>query len=146
MTIGDNIKRERKKIRLKQSELAEALETDISTISRWENNKNLPNADSIAKIAQKLNVPVSALYGEDEPQGVQQSTPEPGLGLAYWGQVADNMQKLANSGNIDEINAIYSLLNIGFNALAKTRENNSGINITQSNIGRDANIKIERSN
>ena len=63
MTIGDNIKRERKKIRLKQSELAEALETDISTISRWENNKNLPNADSIAKIAQKLNVPVSALYG-----------------------------------------------------------------------------------
>ena len=146
MTIGERIKFLRRRANISQEKLANEIDVHTNTIRKWEKNITAPKTTEITLIAQKLNVPVSALYGEDAPRGVQQSTPEPGLGLAYWGQVADNMQKLANSGNIDEINAIYSLLNIGFNALAKTRENNSGINITQSNIGRDANIKIERGN
>lgn len=108
MSIGDNIKRERKKVRVKQSELAEELQTDISTISRWENNKNLPNAETITKIAHKLNIPVSALY--DEPPQQQEATQTETLGLAYWGEVADNIRKLMNSGDDKKISLIRPLL------------------------------------
>ena len=74
MSIGDNIKRERQKIRMKQTELAEKLETNITTISRWENNKNLPNAETIAKIANIFQVPVSELYDLSQTQEIHTNT------------------------------------------------------------------------
>ncbi len=144
MALGEQLKYLRRRANITQEKLADIIEVHTNTIRKWEKNITAPKFTELTKIADALQVPVSALYGNDVPPAAP--VIQPTLGLAYWGEVAENMQKLANSGNIDEINAIYSLLNIGFNALAKTKENNSGINITQSNIGRDAKINIERSN
>lgn len=53
MSIGDNIRQARGQI--KQSELADMLGVDVSTISRWENNKNVPHGSVLSDIARVLN-------------------------------------------------------------------------------------------
>ena len=68
MSIGENIKKARGHI--KQAELAEMLNVDVSTISRWENNKNVPNGIILQKIAQVLGTSVEFLteyYDETAP-------------------------------------------------------------------------------
>ena len=62
MTIGSNIKYARG--RMRQSELSELINVDISTISRWENDKNIPNGKMLQKIADALNVDISCLSNE----------------------------------------------------------------------------------
>ena len=61
MSIGDNIRKARG--RIKQTDLAEMLDVDVSTISRWENNKNIPNGEILARIAQVLNTSTEFLLG-----------------------------------------------------------------------------------
>lgn len=62
MTIGSNIKHARG--RIKQSELSEMINVDISTISRWENDKNIPSGKMLQKIADALSVDISCLTDE----------------------------------------------------------------------------------
>lgn len=64
MSIGDNIKKARGRIR--QSELADMLNVDVSTISRWENGKNVPNGDTLQRIAQALHTSAAFLLGETD--------------------------------------------------------------------------------
>lgn len=63
MSIGENIKKARG--RMKQSELADMLKVDVSTISRWENDKNVPNSETLQKIAVALRTTGANLLGEN---------------------------------------------------------------------------------
>lgn len=54
MGIGENI-RECRGV-MKQSELAEQLGVNVTTVSRWENGQNAPNSEMIQKIATILGV------------------------------------------------------------------------------------------
>jgi len=62
MTVGNNIKKARGN--MKQAELAEILDVDISTVSRWENDKNVPNSKMLKKIADALKTSTNFLLAD----------------------------------------------------------------------------------
>ena len=59
LSIGENIRFYRGTI--KQDELAEKLGVTPATISRWENNKNIPNGHMLKKMAEIFNIPIDYL-------------------------------------------------------------------------------------
>ena len=69
MDIGERIRNAREKARLTQAELAELVETEANTISRWERGVAGMRAETISKIAAALKISVAYLLGEiDEPR------------------------------------------------------------------------------
>ena len=61
MSIGENIKKARG--RIKQSELAEMLNVDVSTVSRWENGDTVPNTETLKLLSNLYNVSINTLLG-----------------------------------------------------------------------------------
>ena len=66
MKIGEKIKQGRKNNNMNQIELAEKLGINITTLSRWENDKTTPNSDDIEKIAKILNMEASSFFKKNE--------------------------------------------------------------------------------
>lgn len=66
MGIGENIRECRGA--MKQSELAEQLGVNTTTVSRWENGQNAPSSEMIQKIATILDV---------KPERLLKTTPLP---------------------------------------------------------------------
>jgi len=67
MTIGERIKQARKAKGLKQKKLAEILEVNYTTISRWEKGEREPRIGDVQKLADALDISVSDLLGEPRP-------------------------------------------------------------------------------
>lgn len=61
--IAENIARRRKELGLTQKELAEKLNVSDKTLSRWETDKQVPDALMIPEIAKVLEMSISELYG-----------------------------------------------------------------------------------
>lgn len=59
MTFGEKLKNARIEAGLKQSELADKLETTSNTISNWENNVSKPDLDKLSYICGALHVNAS---------------------------------------------------------------------------------------
>lgn len=96
MTIGENIKKARG--RLKQAELAERLGVDVSTISRWENDRHLPNGILMKQVANALCTTTDFLYGKtDNPSPVSENLRQRVIELAdsSW---SDNMPNQISAG------------------------------------------------
>lgn len=55
MSIGENIKKARKKAGVTQKELAERLEVYQKDISRWEKGELIPSAVNLARICRELH-------------------------------------------------------------------------------------------
>ncbi len=69
--IGETIQRIRKERHMSQEELAVKLHVVRQTVSKWENNLSVPDADVLIHMAEVLEVPVSRLLGvETEEQNV----------------------------------------------------------------------------
>lgn len=64
--LSDNIRKLRKLIGLKQSELAEKTGVHQKDISRWENGERIPNATSLSKLAKALQCTLDDLIIEGE--------------------------------------------------------------------------------
>ena len=64
MTIGENIRECRGT--MKQEDLAAMIGVNVATLSRWENNQNIPNGQMLTKIAETLNIPTSYLLNEKD--------------------------------------------------------------------------------
>ncbi len=64
--IGDNIKKFRLEKGLTQKALAEELNVVRQTVSKWEKNLSLPDADTLSKISETLGVSVNELLGVEE--------------------------------------------------------------------------------
>ena len=68
MSIGEKIRKARELCHLKQAELAEKVNANTVTVSRWERNINVPNSAALSAIAAALNTTVAFLTGEtDDP-------------------------------------------------------------------------------
>lgn len=66
MDVGDRIRERRTALEMTQLDLAQQLETDSMSVSRWERNAAFPRADTLVKIADALRVDVRWLItGED---------------------------------------------------------------------------------
>lgn len=66
--LGDNIKTARKNKGMTQEELAERLNVVRQTVSKWEMNLSVPDADLLEKLADVLNVDVHVLLGVEKPK------------------------------------------------------------------------------
>lgn len=58
MSIGNQIKKYRKKAHLSQKELGNMLNLSQQMIAQYENGKRIPKLESLEKIANALNVPI----------------------------------------------------------------------------------------
>lgn len=65
MNLAKNIKHFRKKNRLTQNELADLINVNRTTISKWELDKSQPSLELIKVMAKLFNISVSVLTGED---------------------------------------------------------------------------------
>ena len=64
MTVGDRIKESRKKNGLSQKELGQKLNISQQMIAQLENSSAMPKIDTLQKIADALNIPLTyLLYG-----------------------------------------------------------------------------------
>lgn len=61
MTIGEKIKRARKKAGLTQKQLGEKMGVSFQSIAQWENDLRNPKLDTLIRIAKALGVPVASL-------------------------------------------------------------------------------------
>ena len=61
--IGENIRRARRAKGMRQEELAVQLHVVRQTVSKWEKGASVPDADMVVRLAELLEVPVSALLG-----------------------------------------------------------------------------------
>ena len=56
--LGEQIKQRRKQERMTQTALAKLLHTTASTISKWENNKTIPNNKTMKQLQKLWNISV----------------------------------------------------------------------------------------
>lgn len=63
MTIGERIAARRDELGLKQYQVAEQIGVTKTTMSKYENNVNIPNADILAKLAAVLQTSADYLCG-----------------------------------------------------------------------------------
>lgn len=68
--LGENIKKNRKKNKIGQVELAQKLNVSNGVISLWENNLRTPDIETIKKIALALNVSVDELIDDEKPNRI----------------------------------------------------------------------------
>lgn len=66
--LGDNIKKYRKEKGWSQEELAAALHVVRQTLSKWENNRSVPDAESLLRISEALDVSVSSLLDRTQEE------------------------------------------------------------------------------
>lgn len=64
--LGENIAALRKKQGMSQQTLADALYVTRQTISKWEKNLSVPDADALVRLADALDTTVQALLGQPE--------------------------------------------------------------------------------
>ena len=64
--LGDNIAALRKQRSMTQQSLADALYVTRQTISKWEKNLSVPDADALVRLADALDTTVQALLGQGE--------------------------------------------------------------------------------
>jgi len=62
--LGDNIAALRKQRGMTQQTLADALYVTRQTISKWEKNLSVPDADALVRLADALETTVSSLLGQ----------------------------------------------------------------------------------
>ena len=62
-TIGERISYLREVYEMKQKDLAETIGVTKATMSKYENNINIPNADMLSAIADALNTSTDYLVG-----------------------------------------------------------------------------------
>lgn len=66
MNVGKNIAKFRKEKNLTQEELAKSINVSPKTISSYENNRNLPNIETLILLSQVLDVKIDDILGVNE--------------------------------------------------------------------------------
>jgi transcriptional regulator with XRE-family HTH domain len=66
MKIGERVRLLREKLGITQANLANLVDTDGNTVSRWERNKLGVRAENLSKLSVALNTTVAYLLGETE--------------------------------------------------------------------------------
>lgn len=88
-TIGDRINLLRDNLEISQVKLAKAVEVTKATMSKYEHNISIPNAETIGKIADILNTTTDYLIGRTKNKA-------PLIKGNEWVQLSDIDNKLLN--------------------------------------------------
>jgi len=62
MKLGEFIFNRRKYLNLTQEQLADKIHVSKSAVAKWETNGGIPDRDNLCRLAEVLNVNVSALH------------------------------------------------------------------------------------
>ena len=113
-SLGEKIRFQRTKKHITQEQLADLVNVHSNTIRQWEKSKNSPKIDDIKKIAKVLEISTSELL-DDIPTQSRNSIEKDSklkldLGLAYWGEVADNIRELSENTDKEKVAIIKSML------------------------------------
>ena len=84
--LGENIAALRKQRGMSQQTLADALFVTRQTISKWEKNLSVPDADALVRLADALETTVQALLGQPE-----EAPAEPGEIAAALSRINDQL-------------------------------------------------------
>lgn len=100
--LSENIKRYRKEQKLSQEELAIQLHVVRQTLSKWENNLSVPDADQLISLADALGVSVNTLLGTelenpDDPKDIAAELEKANKQIA---QYAEEKRLHAEAGKI----------------------------------------------
>ena len=71
MSIGDEIRKKRKKLKITQTELAEKTGVCRNYISDLENNRYMPSVKTLAKISKVLNLDINFFVEMSEIQDIK---------------------------------------------------------------------------
>ena len=112
MSIGENIKKIRVDAGLTQKELGERLGITSQSIAQWETGRREPKYQSMVKIADALNVPVSSLYGISEDNQYKQDAIKQALDLSV--QDDGRIDTKALSENLDYEYGVMSDADIAY--------------------------------
>ncbi len=85
--LSENIVALRKKQGMSQQSLADAVFVTRQTISKWEKNLSVPDADALARLADALDTTVQALLGQPEDS----ATPPPSDIAAALSRINDQL-------------------------------------------------------
>lgn len=69
MSLGDQLRSNRKRIGLSQGEVATQLNITRQSISKWETGKGYPDLDNLVLLSEIYNVSIDELLKEDERNG-----------------------------------------------------------------------------
>ena len=84
--LGENIAALRKQRGMSQQTLADAIFVTRQTISKWEKNLSVPDADALVRLADALETTVQALLGQPE-----EAPAEPGEIAAALSRINDQL-------------------------------------------------------
>ncbi|SHH49616.1 Helix-turn-helix domain-containing protein [Anaerosphaera aminiphila DSM 21120] len=66
MKLGERLQKERNKLNITQSEVAEKLKVSRQTISNWETSKSYPDLESLVLLSDYYNISLDVLLKEDD--------------------------------------------------------------------------------
>lgn len=67
LRLGRNVAARRRLMQMTQAQLAELLDVETVTITRFEGGKHLPSLETLSRLAGLLNATVAELLAEDSP-------------------------------------------------------------------------------
>lgn len=117
--FAEKLKQVRKGKRLTQTALAELCGISRNSIVNWETGKNTPKIGDIEKLSLALGLSPQELMGistTDTRNEDRQDNKAP-KGFAYWGGVVDEARRVAERGDIEEMNSIEPLLKLAYKML-----------------------------
>ncbi len=68
VTLGDNIRKARKKMGLTQEEVASVIGVTSQAVSRWESGSGMPDISLLVPLAQTLSVSIDSLFGYEQQE------------------------------------------------------------------------------
>ena len=71
MTLGEKLKAARKKAGLSQEELAKKLSVSRQAITKWENNKGIPDVENLKALSALFDVSVDYLLSDADELSAQ---------------------------------------------------------------------------
>ncbi len=74
--LGDNLQKIRKQKGMSQEELAARIHVVRQTVSKWEKNLSVPDAQTLQKIAEALDVSVNQILGATQEETVKDESDE----------------------------------------------------------------------
>ncbi|WP_304426405.1 helix-turn-helix transcriptional regulator [uncultured Adlercreutzia sp.] len=123
--LKDNIKRLRQERGMSQGDLADRVHVVRQTVSKWERGASVPDALTLAAVAEALDAPVAELLGEDiVGQTVEETAVEAALAHERIGQHDRRFDRLMFAAKWAIVGAVVVLCFFGVRWLA---DNTTGI-------------------
>lgn len=123
--LKDNIKRLRQERGMSQGDLADRVHVVRQTVSKWERGASVPDALTLAAVAEALDVPVAELLGEDiVGQTAEEAAVEAALAHERIGQHDRRFDRLMFAAKWAIVGAVVVLCFFGVRWLA---DNTTGI-------------------